>query len=180
MTGMRAGHEGHAPPAGGSYQRSVQAVDLPDVSLTAADGATATSTELLTGDEPVILQFIFTTCPTICPVLSAIFARAQNLLGDEIDAVRLVSVTIDPEHDTPAVLKQHGEKFGAGPSWRLYTGRLADTQALQKAFDAYQGNKMSHEPLIFLRHAAGQDWVRLDGLMSAENLVAEYRQLEPR
>lgn len=180
MAGAHAGHEGHAPAAGGSYQRSLQSVDLPDVSLTGDDGATTTSIAVLAGDEPVLLQFIFTTCPTICPVLSAIFATTQDLLGDELGTVRLVSVSIDPEHDTAAVLKQHAEKFGAGPAWRFYTGRLPDIRALQKAFDAYQGNKMSHEPLIFLRRSADRDWVRLDGLMSAQNLMAEYRQLESR
>jgi protein SCO1/2 len=125
----------------------------------------------------VLLQFIFTTCPTVCPVMSGTFSAAQEKLGADLARVRMISISIDPEQDTPERLREYARRFKAGRQWLFLTGNLDDIVAVQKSFDAYRGNKMRHEPLTFLRAAHGKTWVRLDGLMSAAQLVAEYRRL---
>jgi protein SCO1/2 len=132
---------------------------------------------VLKHDGPVLLQFIFTTCPTICPVMSGAFSAAQGKLGADAARVRMVSISIDPEQDTPERLREYARKFKAGPQWLFLTGDLDAVVSVQKSFDAYRGAKMRHEPLTFMRAAPGKPWVRLDGLMSAAQLVAEYRRL---
>jgi protein SCO1/2 len=92
----------------------------------------------------------------------------------------MVSISIDPEHDTPARLNAYAAKFHAGPQWRFLTGSLPDTIAVQKAFDAYRGEKASHVPLTFLHASPGAPWVRIEGFVSAGELMHEYRALVAR
>jgi protein SCO1 len=116
----------------------------------------------------------------VCPVLTATFSQVQAALGDERNALRMVSISIDPEHDTPARLAAYAAKFHAGPQWRFLTGSLSDIVAVQKAFDAYRGEKTSHVPLTFLRASPDAPWVRIEGFASAAELVREYHALLAR
>jgi len=163
--------------ASAHYARSIAHYEAPDITLVSMDGSRIALTSALKHDGPVMLEFIFTTCPTICPVMSSTFSAAQSKLGADLARVRMISISIDPEHDTPERLRQYARKFRAGPQWLFLTGKTEDIVSVQKAFDAYRGSKMRHEPLTFLRAAPGELWVRLDGLMSATQLVAEYERL---
>lgn len=172
-------HHHHAMPAeADGYVRSQAAYAVPDVKLVNADGSgVPLRSELAEQDKPVILNFIFTTCGAVCPVMSATFSQLQAALGPERDAVRMLSISIDPEEDTPAALKAYAGKYGAGPQWQMLTGSLTDSIAVQRAFDVYRGDKMNHQPATFLRAAPGQPWVRLDGFASADDILREVRQL---
>ena len=167
----------NAPVARTSYTRTVVRYEPPDVPLVDMDGRKTSLSSVLKHDGPIMLQLIFTTCPTICPVMSSTFSAAQEKLAEDLVKVRMVSVSVDPEHDTPERLRDYARKFRARQQWLFLTGSLEDIVAIQKAFDAYRGNKMRHEPLTFMRAASGAPWVRLDGLMSSTQLVAEYRGL---
>ena len=177
--GQHEQHEGHAPkPAGPSYTRTFAAYAPPDVMLTDASGERVRLSSVLGRDGPVMLQFIFTTCPTVCPVMSATFSTAQGRLGPNAEKVTLVSISIDPEHDTPERLREYARRFKAGPRWHFLTGDAQDIVSVRKAFDAYAGdNKMRHQPLTFMRLSPGRPWLRLDGLTSAAQLVGEYERL---
>jgi protein SCO1/2 len=109
--------------------------------------------------------------------MSGVFAAVQDQFGDELAQVHLLSITIDPEYDTPERLQEYARQFKAGQHWRFLTGKRADLVAVQKAFDVYRGNKMRHEPTTYLRASPDAPWVRLDGLMSAAELLAECRRL---
>jgi len=159
------------------YKRSTHIYDIPPLVLVDKDNNKVSINEALAVDEPVMLNFIFTTCTTICPVLSATFAQVQRELGDEADQVKMISITIDPEYDTPERLRNYAVRFKAGPQWQFYTGTSNDIVAIQKAFDAYRGSKANHEPLTFLHVPADPQWVRVNGLASAADVVKEYRQL---
>jgi protein SCO1/2 len=156
------------------YVRSIAHVTPPEVTLVDERGEQVPLAAVLESSEPVLLQFIFTTCPSVCPALSATFSAAQEELGA---GARLVSISIDPEFDTPARLREYARRFNAGPRWRFLTGSRENVAAVQKAFGAYRPNKMWHEPLTFLRPAAGREWVRLAGPLGAAELVAETRRL---
>ncbi|MFZ5530317.1 MAG: SCO family protein [Pseudomonadota bacterium] len=161
----------------GSPARSVTLYVTPDVTLLDANGKAVPLRDSLDGGGPVMLNFIFTTCTAVCPVMSATFAEVQQQLGPERDSLRMVSVSIDPEHDTPEKLRNYAHKFGAGPQWQMLTGNVEDSIAVQRAFDIYRGDKMNHQPATFLRAGPDQPWVRLDGFASAADLLREYRQL---
>lgn len=172
-------HHHHAMPAEqDGYVRTQTAYMVPDVKLVDANGAgVPLRSELAELDKPVILNFIFTTCGAICPVMSATFSQVQAALGPERDAVRMLSISIDPEQDTPVALKAYASKYDAGPQWQMLTGSLDDSIAVQRAFDVYRGDKMNHQPATFLRAGPDQPWVRLDGFASAADILREVRQL---
>lgn len=159
------------------YTRSEKKYDLPDIPLVAMDGERTTLLKEIESDRPVMLNFIFTTCTTICPVLSATFLGIQKQLGEDRDQVRMISISIDPEHDTPDRLLAYAARFDAGPQWQFLTGGLDEVVTAQKAFDAYRGSKMNHAPTTFLRVSSGAPWVRFDGIASASDIIKEYRQL---
>lgn len=157
------------------YSRNKTSYEIPDVALLDRHGKGVALRSLFAEERPVMLQFIFTTCSTICPVLSSTFSGVQEQYGAELDRLRMVSISIDPEHDTPERLDEYAERLDAEARWHFLTGGLADIVTVLKAFDAYQGNKMNHEPLTFLRASPTSSWIRLNGLMSAADLMAEYR-----
>lgn len=158
------------------YKSSAHSYTLPEIVLIDMDNNKVSLSETL-GEGPVILDFIFTTCTTICPVLSATFSQVQRKLGSEAKNIRMVSITIDPEQDTPERLKEYADKFKAGSGWQFLTGSIDDIITTQKAFDAYRGDKMNHIPLTFLRSTPDGPWVRLEGFASAADVVAEYQHL---
>jgi protein SCO1/2 len=76
-----------------------------------------------------VADFMFTTCPGPCPLMSSQMAQVQEALGSE--GIRLVSFTVDPEHDTPSVLLEYGKRYKVDPSvWRFLTGGRADLDRL--------------------------------------------------
>jgi protein SCO1/2 len=162
---------------GAGYRRTVVRYELPDVALVDQDGARVRLQQALTADKPVMLNFFFSTCTTICPVLSAGVTTLLKNLGAQASEVRVVSIAIDPDHDTPEVLRAYRKRFGAVPEWELLTGSREDIDRVLKAFDAYSPDKTAHRPLHFLRPAGGDSWVRIDGLIGASDLMAEYRGL---
>jgi protein SCO1 len=164
-------HSGHAtaaaaPPS--AVQRTTAAYALPDVPLMGHDG------------RPVVLSFIYTTCNAICPVGSQVLMQFRERLPEERQRVNMLSVSIDPEQDSPRKLAAYARRFGGAGVWPHYTGTAEDSVAVQRAFDAWRGDKMNHVPLTFLRAAPGQPWVRLEGFVSPDQLVAEYLGLVPR
>lgn len=159
------------------YMRSMAEYPIPDVELIASTGHRITLPEALRHEGPVVMQFVFTTCPTICPVMAGAFGRLQDLLRDDLPRVRLVSVSIDPEYDTPVRLREFAASVRATEHWKFYTGTRRNIIAVQKAFGVYEGNKMYHRPLTLLRGASTEHWVRIDGMLSAEDLLAECRPL---
>ena len=153
--------------------RTSAAYAVPDVELVRDDGKSVLFSKELDDGRPVVLSFIFTSCSTICPTISANLARLQRKLGAARDRVHLMSISIDPEFDTPARLREYAKKFGAGPEWQHYSGTLAASQVVQRAFRTYRGDKMNHAPVTLVRSAPGAEWVRIDGFATADQLLAE-------
>jgi protein SCO1/2 len=112
--------------------------------------------------------------------MTRIFARVPAELGEEARRFRLISISIDPEQDTPKQLRAYAERFGAGDRWRFLTGRAEDIVTVERAFDAYRGDKMNHQPLTLLRAGPDRSWVRLDGFASPAELAREYERIARR
>jgi protein SCO1/2 len=169
-------HANHVmPDTKAPAKRSMIDVPLAATPMVRQDGSKTTLAKELGGKQPVILAFIYTSCTTVCPVTSQILARTQDLLGAEMKNMRMLSVSIDPEYDTPERLLAYSKKLGAQAQWQHYTGTLSDSVAIQKAFGAYRGDKMNHVPLLFINAGGKKSWVQLDGFPSAEQVVKEYR-----
>lgn len=153
--------------------RSVADYTIPQVKIVRADGKSVSLPNELNDGRPVVMNFVFTSCTTICPILSQTFAQLQTALGAERDHVHIVSISIDPEEDTPARLTAYARKFGAGPGWDHYTGTMQAIIETAQAFNVYRGDKMSHTPVTLLRKSPGNRWIRLDGFTTAEELLHE-------
>jgi len=158
-----------------SAQRSTAQYEIPDLAMIDQHGATISTSELFATDRPVMVNFIFTTCTAICPMMTSIFQQVQTGLGDEAEEILMVSVSIDPEQDSPKALAKYAEAFRAGPQWSFLTGSLEDSITLQQAFQAYRGDKMKHAPLTLMRAGSNSDWVRFDGFASATELEEAAR-----
>jgi protein SCO1/2 len=93
---------------------------VPDFSLLSQDDQPFTRADLL--GEVTIANFIFTRCPTVCPVFTLKMRRLQDRTEDLGAALQLVSFSVDPEYDRPAVLREYAAKNGATERWHFLTG----------------------------------------------------------
>jgi protein SCO1/2 len=160
-------------------QTKYQTVDskLPPIQLVRDDGTKVSLIEELNDGRPVIMNFIYTTCTTICPLASHTFAELQDMLGNDRYKVHMVSISIDPEQDTPAVLAKYAGKYGAGKQWRFYTGTKDASIAAQVAFNVYRGDKTNSNPVTFIRAAPDKPWLRIDGFAKSEELFRILRDM---
>lgn len=161
-----------------SYERSEATVEVPDVTLLNQDRVPIRLREILSQDKVVMVDFVFTTCTTICPILSLGFANLQTQLGKKVDEVQLVSISIDPENDTPEKMKEYLGRFGAEPGWDYLTGSRTDIDAVRKAFGAFTPDKMSHHPIKLLKVPKSDLWVKIEGFPTGKALMNEWRQLD--
>ena len=173
--GSSLGLSAQAPPP---VKRTVETYTVPDVTLVNQTGAKVKLKSLLESGEPVILDFIFGTCTTICPVLSAGYANLQAKVPAEAAKIHLVSISIDPENDTPKVMRDYLKRYRAKPGWDFFTGKREDIDKVMVAFNAYIPNKMSHYPLTLIRDRKSGKWIRLFGLMSSSEFIEECRKAE--
>jgi protein SCO1/2 len=160
--------------------RSTRAYQIPDVELIDQDAEKVELQSLLSSDKTVVLNFIFASCTTICPVLSAGLAEFRESLGTSAAEVQFVSLTIDPEHDTAEVLKSYSRRFNSGRSgenWTFLTGSRNNVNKVTKAFDAYVSNKMDHRPATYMRAKGSDTWVKMEGFMGISDYETEYRHL---
>jgi protein SCO1 len=162
----------------GAYTSSVMTYQIPDVKMVDANGKSIPLRDLMDDHSAIMMNFIFTTCTTICPVMTSIFQQVQDKLGTNRNDVRMVSISINPENDTPANLQKYAAKYKAGAQWTFVTGTLDNSLLVQNAFGVLAGEKMNHRPVTFLK-AKGSDtqWLRLEGLAEADQIVAEYKKL---
>lgn len=158
------------------YQNSTVNIAVPDVVLIDQNNDKVPLRSLLQTKDPVVVDFIYASCTTICPILSAGYANLQGKLGPENNNIRLVSITIDPENDSPEVLKKHLERYQARPGWTFLTGSRADINTVMAAFDAYFPNKMSHQPLNFIRTTEEGKWIRINGMIGGRDLLNEIEK----
>ena len=166
----------HSAMLGMELKQSMMEVDVPAVKLVSQNGVSTLARKELLSGKPTVLAFIYTSCTTICPMTSQIMERVQTQLGSKLPGTRLVSVSIDPEYDTPARLLAYSQRYNAAPQWQHYTGTLANSVAIQKAFKAFLGDKMNHMPLIFVNGGNSKSWVRFDGFPSSDQVVKALEQ----
>jgi len=120
----------------------------------------------------VAINFIFTSCATICPPLTATFRRVQQELGDRVGRdVQLISVSVDPTTDVPERLKSFAAKFNAGPGWTFVTGNKPEIDLLLRALGAYVGDKNDHTPMILIGNEKAGYWTRTYGLSKAKEIA---------
>ena len=146
----------HHQHAAAKTVRSTAEYVIPDVKLVRDDGKSVTLKQELGDGRPVVLNFIYTTCTSICPLSSQTFADLQASARRRARArctwCRSRSI---PRRTRQQRLREYAQKFGAGPEWQHYTGTLAASLTAQRAFNVDRGGKMNHAPVTLIRLAPG-------------------------
>ena len=126
----------------------------------------------LVKDHTVAIEFIFTSCTTICPPLTATLRRVQQQLGDsQPNKIQLISISVDPETDVPERLQAFSSKFNAGPGWSFITGGKQEITRILKALGANTSDKNQHSPTVVIGNDRAGYWTRAYGLASPAMLV---------
>jgi protein SCO1/2 len=151
---------------------------IPDVALLDQRGRRVRFRSDVLRDQVVVIDFVFTTCATVCPLLSSSFARLQQRLGDRLaHGVHLVSISIDPVRDTPERLRTYAARYGAGPAWTWLTGPKNDVERVLSALRAYTPDPSAHTPIILLGDARAGTFARFNGFPAPDRLVARVDEL---
>ena len=139
---------------------------FPNIELVNQDGKTVRFYDDLIKDEVVAINFIYTHCGDSCPAQTANLRQVYKLLADRMGKdIFFYSISIDPEHDTPKVLKEYAERFKVGPGWSFLTGSKADTTLLRKKLglfrDGVEASKLGEHNTSFLvgNESTGQ-WIK--------------------
>lgn len=170
----RAGVAGSPSPA--VSVRTVSQVRMPDVRLLDTQRRTRTLAHAVDGAEPVLLNFVYTTCSTICSTQTAVLSEVQRRLADGGQRARFVTLTIDPDNDTPERLAAFARQFGIERDWVFLSGDYDDLLRVQQAFDVYRGSKAAHPPVVMLRPARTSGWLRIEGIAGPQDLLAVFEQ----
>jgi len=175
------GHEHHAHHAAqvpAAAPPGAAAVSLRDLPLVDRDGRRVRLVSDVLDGRIAVINFVYTTCTTVCPVTSATFARLQTELGERLgDEVVLVSITVDPLRDTPARLKQYAAQHNAAEGWVWLTGAKGDVDAVLKGMGAYTPNYQDHPAMVLVGDARRGEWKRYFGFPSVNELRASVDAL---
>lgn len=143
---------------------------LPDVALVDQSGRERHLWTDLVKGQVVAMNFIFTSCPSICPPMGASFAELQHRL--EGREVRFLSISIDPVTDTPARLADWAAKFGGTSAWTLLTGPSPSVDDVLNTLGVRSAVKGEHTPVVVLGNAKTGRWTRAHALAPPEELLA--------
>ena len=144
-----------------------------DVELMDQDGRTLKFYSDVLKGKTVVINALFTTCTNVCPPISRNFERIQQALGERLGKdVFLVSITVDPETDTPAKLKDYAQRFHARKGWSFLTGKKENINAALYKLGQYVEEKSQHKTVIIIGNESTGLWKKAFGLAAAEDLIA--------
>ena len=169
-------HENHTPAAVGGVGKT--RVKIADVVLTDQQRKRGQLSKDFIAGRIVVANFVFTTCSSVCPVISAVFAQLQQQLPADLarDTV-LLSLSVDPMNDTPDRLDAQARQYGSGAHWRWLTGRIEDMEAALKGFGAYSARPDDHLPMAVVGDPVTDTWYRFTGTPAAQQLLRTVQQL---
>jgi protein SCO1/2 len=125
-----------------------------------------------------VVNFIYTTCTTVCPVSSATLSQLQQRLGPALGKeVVLVSISVDPLRDTSERLREFAARYDAREGWVWLTGAKSDVDAVLRGFGAYTPRFEDHPTMVLVGDARSGNWTRFYGFPSAEQLSAKVEAI---
>jgi len=175
--GRASAHEGHGKAKEGEAPGRTR-VRLAEVELVDHQGRRGLLNRDIIGGRIVVADFVFTTCSSICPVISAVFAQLQQQLPANLRSdVRMLSITVDPLNDTPDRLQAQAQRYGSEPLWRWLTGRVEHVENALKGFGAYVARPDDHLPMAVVGDPAADAWYRFMGMPNPAQLLRTVQQL---
>ncbi len=165
-----------APVSAGNWGASY----IPNVPLVTQDGQTVRLYDDLIKNKIVLINFMYASCKEVCPLATARMAQVQKELGDHIGRdIFLYSITLDPEHDTPAVLKKHAEAFHAGPGWLFLTGKPEDIAVVRYKLGERSKSVSDHNNGAMAGNGATDDWERTSLFEDTGKLALVLLNMDP-
>ena len=155
---------------------------FPNVPLQTHDGRSVRFYDDLIKGRKVIINFTFTSCTNTCPRTTANLARVQELLGDRVGRdIFIVSISINPETDTPAMLKVYAEKFHARPGWTFATGKIEDIDSIRRRLGLYDSpDYTQHMGIVTFGNEPEGKWASAPALDSPKNILYSLlRRVDP-
>jgi protein SCO1/2 len=153
---------------------------LPNAPVVTQEGKTVRFYDELIKGRTVLISFIYTSCPNICPVVTARLSQVQDKLGDAVGRdVHFVSISIDPETDTPAKLKAYAQTFGAGPGWTFLTGNASTIAMLRHKLGERSRKLVEHNNTVLLYNDVTGEWSRDSAFSDLSVLAANIRAMNP-
>ena len=157
---------------------AVTAAYIPNVELLDQDGKTVHFFDDLVKDKVVLLDFIYTQCTEACSPLTQNLADVQDLLGDRVGrSISMVSISVDPEHDTPPALKAFAERFGARPGWSFVTGSADNLSALAHRLGGVTTTWQDHSTQIVIGNVPTGEWAKMNGMLAPELIAKSVLQI---
>ena len=160
-----------SPTPAGDAALSFSSAKIPNVHILDQNGKQLSFYDDLIKGKTVAINFIFTTCTTVCPPLTATFRKVQQTASERGLDVKLVSVSVDPVIDTPERLRAFAEKFNADTGWTFVTGEKGEIDSLLQSLGVAVTNKNDHTPMILIGNDSLNYWTRAYGLSSPTKLV---------
>jgi protein SCO1/2 len=160
--GATAAEAGSSAPSARSRWRDAY---FPNVTLTTQNGASVRFYDDLIKDKIVVINLIYTHCKSMCPLETARLAQVQQRLGDRVGKdIFFYSISLDPENDTPEVLRDYAEKFDVGPGWLFLTGKKSDITLISEKLgldgDPNPSLRDGHAPSVLIGNEATGQWIR--------------------
>jgi protein SCO1/2 len=164
---------------------------FPNVQLVTHTGKTVRFYDDLLSGKSVVVNVIYTRCKDRCPLETAKLAQVQRLLGDRVGReIFFYSISIDPDWDTPTVLKEYAEKFRVGPGWTFLTGNRTDIALVQKKLGLYSRtdavNPDGHLPSLMIGNEPAGQWMLNSAIdnprflaKTITNFLSEWNRGEP-
>ena len=154
---------------------------FPNVPVIDQNGRTLNFYDDVIKGKIVVISFIYTSCQDLCPLTTAKMAQLEDKLDGAVGRdLFFVSMSVDPENDTPERMKAFADAFDAGPGWLFLTGKVADVRAINyKLGDRSDRNLADHRNEIVLGNDAIGDWQRASVFGDLDSLVISIRQMNP-
>ncbi len=153
---------------------------FPNVTLHTQENKTVRFYDDLVKGKHVVVNFMYASCPDSCPLQTANLVLVQKALGPRVGRdIFMYSITLDPTHDTPEVLKGYAERFGVGPGWLFLTGRPDDTELLRRKLGFVDSDpivdrdKSNHIGVVLYGNDRLDRWAACPALSRARD-IAEY------
>ncbi|MDX6443902.1 MAG: hypothetical protein QOH71_976 [Blastocatellia bacterium] len=174
-----AGHPAPPPPASLANEKAVTGATpsparkyFSDVELINQDGQKMRFYSDVLKDKVVIINTFFATCSGTCPPMNRNLERVQEALGDRLgkDAI-IVSISVDPETDTPQRLKEYSQRFHARPGWIFLTGKKENVDWALYKLGQYVETKGDHTTIIIIGNEPKGLWKKAFGLAKPNELI---------
>lgn len=143
-----------------------------DVELLNQDGKKVRFYSDVLKGKTVVVNAFFTSCTSVCPPMNRNMEKIQEVFGERVGRdVFLVSITVDPETDTPARLKEYAQKFHAGAGWIFLTGKKENLDWALYKLGQYVEKKDDHKTIFIIGNEPTGLWKKAFGMANVAELV---------